>query len=680
MGNIWGFLNQTIYVSSMAVLILLIKMLMKDKLPARWQYGIWIVLAACLFIPAGSVGGYIIPQLHILLETAKYYVETGLNSAYTVADVSVYNRHILPVISGRPASITDMLFVAYLCGIAVTLIKYLYEYIRLAKIIAHSPQADSCVQQSVKDVAENYSLPVCDVKAIDGLPSAFVFGIVKPVLVLPLGKGTDDKVILHELLHLKYKDLWQNIFWSVMKALHWPNPFLRYVFKSINNDMESLRDYRVMELLKGEQRREYGRILLSMTNEKYPSAFGTTSISNGSRFISERIEAIARFKLYPKGMGLVALCIIALLAPLTVTNGEIQNFPPGNYNHNPDTFTYNYQHARARMTNCKTVAGAIDTYAKALLTGNELYSLAVKPGNVEIKEYHLADKVDISGSSDMYYVVDLEKTDSKTYIANLLFRDYTTNLETPGGGGNKLGYSNITVPIKIVKENGWKVYQTGNIASNLSIRIIGDREYTAIDVDGHKPGDIYEYISPAGVVDITVHKVNTMSNSSVQSGFMFSQTVFDHTPKPHGQFDDGYYAVDICYTPADVEGVKIVNLRVSTTDKSASATTRLTEYGGSSAGPDRRHRYVNINANTVKATIEHTTSAENTAFTEMQKETIANTLNKYHLPFAQLKFTKDNFASLKKTDKLYISVMENGRKVCDATINLKEGKLYDQTV
>ena len=232
MGNIWGFLNQTIYVSSMAVLILLIKMLMKDKLPARWQYGIWIVLAACLFIPAGSVGGYIIPQLHILLETAKYYVETGLNSAYTVADISVYNCHILPVISGRPASITDMLFVAYLCGIAVTLIKYLYEYIRLAKIIAHSPQADSCVQQSVKDVAESYSLPVCDVNAIDGLPSAFVFGIVKPVLVLPLGKGTDDKVILHELLHLKYKDLWQNIFWSVMKALHWPNPFLRYVSKA----------------------------------------------------------------------------------------------------------------------------------------------------------------------------------------------------------------------------------------------------------------------------------------------------------------------------------------------------------------------------------------------------------------------------------------------------------------
>ena len=680
MTNIWGFLSQTIYVSSMAVLILLVKQLMKDKLPARWQYGIWAVLAVCLFIPAGSVGGYIFPQLHILLETVKYMVESGLDSAFTDADISIYNQHILPVVNGRPDSFTDVLFIVYLLGVAVTLIKYIYEYIRLAKMISASPQAECSVQQSVKNVADKYSLPVCDTKVINGLPSAFVFGIGKPVLVLPAENKTDDKVILHELLHLKYKDLWQNIFWSVMKTLHWPNPFLRYVFRSITNDMESLRDYRVMELLEGEERREYGRILLSMTNEKYPSAFGTTSVSNGSRFIGERIKAIARFKLYPKGMGLVALCIIALLAPLAVTNGEIQNFPQGSYNHNPATFTYNYQQARARMTNCKTVAGAIDTYAKALLTDNALYYLAVKPGSVDVKDYYIPEKIDITGGSEMYYVVDLEQTDSKTYIANLLFRDYTTNLETPGGGGNKIGYSNITVPIKIIKENGWKVYRTGDSVSNLSIGLAGDREYTAIDVEDHKPGNRYEYISPYGTLEIIVHKVNTLSNSSVQSGFMFSQTVFDHTPKPHAKFDDGYYAVDINYTPVDMDNVEIVNLRVSTTEKSASGTNRLTEYGGSGATTGSRHRYANINANTVRANVEYLTSAENTAFTELQKETIRNTQNRYRLPFAQLKFTKGNFASLKKTDKLYISVMENGNNVCKVAINLKEGKLYDQTV
>ena len=680
MTNIWGFLSQTIYVSSMAVIILIIKFLMKDKLPALWQYGIWLVFAVCLFLPAGSVGGYIIPPLHVFLEAVKYTAETKLNSAFIAADISIYNQHILPVVSGRPASITDILFIVYLLGVAVTLIKYIYEYIRLKRIIYASPQADSSVQQSAKNVALKHSLPVCDIRVISGLPSAFVFGIGKPVLVLPLEKETDNKVILHELLHLKYKDLWQNVFWAVMKAFHWPNPFLRYVFKSITNDMESLRDYRVMELLEGEDRREYGRILLSMSNEKYPSAFGTTSISNGSSFIGERIAAISRFKLYPKGMGLVALCIIALLAPLTVTNGEMQNFPQGSYKHTPDTFAYIYQQARARMTNCKTVAGALDTYAKAVLTGNQLYCLAIKPDSVATENYYIPKKIDITGGTDMYYVVDLEKIDSRTYIANLLFRDYSTNLETPGGGGNKLGYSNITVPVKIIKETGWKVYQTGDSVSNLCIGLAGDREYTAIDVDGHKPGDRYEYISPYGVVDVIVHKVKTLSNSSVQSGFMFSQTVFDHTPKPHAKFDDGYYAVDINYTPANIDNVEIVNLRVSTTDKSASNTNQLTEYGDSGATSNNRHRYININAYTVKANVHRITSEENTAFTEMQKEVVKNTLNRYLLPFAQLKFTKDNFASLKKTDNLYISVMENGKKVCYATIDLKEGKLYDQTV
>ena len=41
MSNIWGFLNQTLFLSSITAIILFIKFLMRDKLPARWQYGVW---------------------------------------------------------------------------------------------------------------------------------------------------------------------------------------------------------------------------------------------------------------------------------------------------------------------------------------------------------------------------------------------------------------------------------------------------------------------------------------------------------------------------------------------------------------------------------------------------------------------------------------------------------------
>ncbi|MBR4027650.1 MAG: hypothetical protein IKJ01_08915 [Lachnospiraceae bacterium] len=57
------------------------------------------------------------------------------------------------------------------------------------------------------------------------LQSAFVCGVFSPVLVIPYGVDLDEKVILHELLHLRYKDATQSMIWCMLRSLHWCNPF-----------------------------------------------------------------------------------------------------------------------------------------------------------------------------------------------------------------------------------------------------------------------------------------------------------------------------------------------------------------------------------------------------------------------------------------------------------------------
>lgn len=78
---------------------------------------------------------------------------------------------------------------------------------------------------------------------IKQLPSAFVCSGIKPILAIPKGLDLDEKIILHELMHLKYHDELQSIFWCLLRCLHWCNPFLQYVFHRIENDMESLCVY-----------------------------------------------------------------------------------------------------------------------------------------------------------------------------------------------------------------------------------------------------------------------------------------------------------------------------------------------------------------------------------------------------------------------------------------------------
>ena len=71
MFDIWSFLLQTLTISGVAALILLIKALFKDKLPPKWQFAVWSVLGLMMLIPAGLFGRYALFRWQIPIEIIK---------------------------------------------------------------------------------------------------------------------------------------------------------------------------------------------------------------------------------------------------------------------------------------------------------------------------------------------------------------------------------------------------------------------------------------------------------------------------------------------------------------------------------------------------------------------------------------------------------------------------------
>ena len=376
MDNLWSVLAQTLALSVTAAVLLAAKRLFLDKLSPRWQYGVWAILALRALLPADLLGRTLVPGGRVVLEAARLQVELPLSSVLTdpygvtevLAPVPLFPRG-LPA----PGSITDALFYLYAAGVLALLLWFFLSYARLRAAIRRGLSPAPEVLAQVEGVAARYGLKAPRrVVVLPGLESAFVCGPLRPVLALP-DRPVDDKVLLHELLHLRHGDVWAGVGVCALRCLHWCNPLIWYCCDRMQNDCEALCDQRVLERLEGEERRAYGVILLSMADGRYARAPGTSSMANGGRNIKARIQAIARFRRYPAGMALASGCVAAVLALTCLGGVSGAAEVPGGTDRGALAL------AQAQLNRPTTVAGALDTYAKAILCDSPVYFSMVLP-------------------------------------------------------------------------------------------------------------------------------------------------------------------------------------------------------------------------------------------------------------------------------------------------------------
>lgn len=431
MTNLWAFLLQTLYVAGVGLLLLAIKTLLKDKLSPRWQYAVWAVLALRILLPAYTGKYYVLLPLPLWVETAKVMVEPHWASAYTNVYEATQVTSPIPWLTGAPVSISDWLFLLYVVGVVVTLLWYLISWLRLCLLLRQGILVPADVQEQIERIGKTYACKTCRAIELPGLPSPMVCGVFRPVLALPKGKTLDDHVILHELLHLNYKDALQNVFWCFCRALHWCNPIVRLLLNRVGNDMESLCDQRVLERLRGEDRRNYGISLLAMANDKYPRAVGTTSLSNGGKNIAQRIEAIVRFKRYPRGMALASVCVVVVLAASCLV-GMVDKEEPlyGMMYFGPKT---DREVAISHLNYCTTVAGALDTYAKGIINESSLCLAMATTGETQKEMEALARTGTYRGlpsEIEVYHAIDHD-VPSKESVRYQLGYVYYDKMEAP---------------------------------------------------------------------------------------------------------------------------------------------------------------------------------------------------------------------------------------------------------
>ena len=546
MFDIWAFLLQTLTVSGTALLILFIKALFKDKLTPKWQFAVWGVLGLVMLMPAGIGGRYTLFRWQLAVEIVKFWFgDYSLTKVYFP----------IPVIISIPKTIVEWVFVIYVLGVIAHLLKYAISYFKLRRVVKMGKTPHVVRHCRIQRLEKEQGLKLYKVVEVDGLPSAFVYGVFRPVLVLPTCDELDEKIVLHELFHMKNKDTLWSVIICVLRSLHWCNPLIIYCANRALNDMESRCDQYVLENLEGEERREYGHILLSMANEKYSKTPGTTCINNGGKNIRARIENIARFKKYPQGMGLVSVCVIILLAFQLLIGMQSSAYEfDGSVSMNL---------ASARSTPCTTLAGAFDAYGKAVLTQNGYYRAMCAP--VDMQEDILNEMIEnkkkgiyplwnsgleeFANSQSGYFVYNLTQIENNAYEGVLV----VDLIYPPDGKPAEENMKYLALQtLRVEKHSGrWVAIPLEDF------KYVESRTQTLMLAWGCEELPGVPYVSEAYEIKTelmyqTVHTVDSKVTTVLVGGAFY----YDTTPDPNAEFTAASRSFHISYTHLGSSGDK----------------------------------------------------------------------------------------------------------------------------
>lgn len=255
--------------SVLALAILTLQALLWRWLPAQWRHALWLPMLLALALPVlPAVPFSILPQ-----PEAKRL--PGIEATAPVLEAP--DKSAIPAPASAPVakpamSWNDAMAIIWLLGAATVLSAGIAGYRRsIRQVMKTAASPDEELQHAIERAARETGLrDVPKTVVSPAVESPAVTGFFRPLLLLPSGfpegftPAESRLILLHELTHLKRKDLAVNWLTCVLQALHWFNPILWFAFARLRADREAACDAQVLSLDLADSRSDYGTALLKL--------------------------------------------------------------------------------------------------------------------------------------------------------------------------------------------------------------------------------------------------------------------------------------------------------------------------------------------------------------------------------------------------------------------------------
>lgn len=336
-------------------LVLTVQWLFRKRLAPRWRAALWLVVVARLLLPfsfssAASVFNFLphaappsasAPLIAPRVVDASVSPAPASKPSAPMADFYLTPPSLNHAVSA-PAHSRAWPWQAWVFAVWLAGALFLFGHIVTASIILWRqctrlrPCASPAALAVFEECCERFGLrrrPGLLEGAMIGSPA--LHGLFRPRLLLPQGFAEKFSpaemrfIFLHEMAHLKRRDLPLNWLMVALQAAHWFNPLVWFGFGRWRADRELACDAMALEIAGPEQNCNYGRTLLRLLEmvAQPVSTPGLVGIFEDKRQLRRRIDMIAGY-IPARGWPLLALLLLAGVSIIGLTDAQSRTDAP----------------------------------------------------------------------------------------------------------------------------------------------------------------------------------------------------------------------------------------------------------------------------------------------------------------------------------------------------------------
>lgn len=310
--------------SIIVAMILITKLIFKNTLNSIFHYYIWLILLIKLIIPFGPQVSLNISNIYenfyiqsttnentedLQISTSNQSKDTNsddslLTNSFQDSNKNIISNHI-NISYKNKIHIEKLFFFIWIFGIVLLIRILVLGHKKLKDILISSTKN---VDIKHKEILYN-CMNVMNIRTevelsySSKISSPSLCCLIKPKILIPVSvadKISNEEfkyIVMHELAHLKNKDVFINWIITLLSIIYWFNPILLYGFRKMRQDCEFSCDCKVISYLGQDENIQYGNALIRVLELVGSSnkLFGTTAMVMNNSEIKRRLIMISKY-------------------------------------------------------------------------------------------------------------------------------------------------------------------------------------------------------------------------------------------------------------------------------------------------------------------------------------------------------------------------------------------------